>query len=80
MKRTLKGMVKSEPLLREALGTIRAHRDAEDGGAPLEEVELLRLLADSLSRGDGFPVGDVFHSLQNSFNAPDEARCPYCPK
>nr|QFX76825.1 hypothetical protein [Pseudomonas putida] len=37
-----------EPLLLEALAAIRAHRVAEDGGAPPEEVERLRLLADSL--------------------------------
>jgi len=49
MKRTLEGMaLAGEPLLRDALEAIRAHRDAEEGGAPLEEVERLRLLADSL--------------------------------
>lgn len=51
MKRTLEGKAKAgEPLLREALEAIRAHRDAVAGGAPLEEVERLRLLADSLYR------------------------------
>lgn len=49
MKRTLEGMAKAgEPLLREALEAIRAHRNAQDGGASPEEVERLRLLADSL--------------------------------
>ncbi|HDS0927410.1 TPA: hypothetical protein QDZ23_002055 [Pseudomonas putida] len=49
MKRTLEGMAKAgEPLLREALEAIRAHRDAEVGGAPPEVVERLRFLADSL--------------------------------
>lgn len=49
MKRTLEGMAKAgKPLLREALEAIRAQRDAEDGGAPVEEVECLKLLADSL--------------------------------
>ncbi|UUJ40886.1 hypothetical protein L1A22_00770 [Pseudomonas extremaustralis] len=49
MKRTLEGMAKAgEPLLREALEAIRVHRDAEDGGAPAEEIERLKLLADSL--------------------------------
>jgi hypothetical protein len=49
MKRTLEGMaLAGEPLLRDALEAIRAHRDAEEGGAPFDEVERLRLLADSL--------------------------------
>lgn len=49
MKRTLEGMTKAgEPLLREALEALKAHRDAVDGGAPWEEVERLRMLADSL--------------------------------
>lgn len=34
--------------LREALEAIKAHRDAKDGGAPRQEVERLRLLADEL--------------------------------
>lgn len=49
MKRTLEGMaLAGEPLLREALEAIRAHRDAEAGGAPWEEVARLQMLADSL--------------------------------
>lgn len=49
MKRTLEGMAKAgELLLREALEAIRAHRDAEDGGAPVEVIERLKVLADSL--------------------------------
>lgn len=49
MKRTLEGMTKAGvPLLQEALEAIRAHRDAEDGGAPAEQIKRLRLLADSL--------------------------------
>lgn len=49
MKRTLEGMaLAGEPLLLKALEAVRAHRDAETGGAPTEEVERLRLLADSL--------------------------------
>lgn len=49
MKRTLEGMAMAgEPLLREALEAIRAHRDAVAGGAPWEEVHRLRMLADSL--------------------------------
>lgn len=49
MKRTLEGMaLAGEPLLLKALEAVRAHRDAETGGAPPEEVERLRLLADSL--------------------------------
>ncbi|WP_085615381.1 MULTISPECIES: hypothetical protein [unclassified Pseudomonas] len=37
-----------EPLLREALEAIRAHQAAVDAGRPADEVERLRLLADSL--------------------------------
>lgn len=49
MKRTLEGMAKAgEPLLREALEAIRAHQKAQDSGAPPDELERLRLLADSL--------------------------------
>lgn len=58
MKRTLEGMAKvGEPLLRESLGAIRAHQDAQDSGASPETIERLRVLADSLyPRGSGFPV------------------------
>ncbi|UPK86826.1 hypothetical protein [Pseudomonas sp. A2] len=49
MKRTLAGIaLAGEPLLRQALEAIRAHRAAEENGSPIEEVERLRLLADSL--------------------------------
>lgn len=49
MKRTLEGMaLAGEPLLRQALEAIRAHRDAEASGAPREEVARLQMLADSL--------------------------------
>lgn len=49
MKRTLEGMaLAGEPLLLQALEAIRAHRDAEAGGAPWEEVARLQMLADSL--------------------------------
>lgn len=49
MKRTFEGIaLAGEPLLRQALEAIRAHRAAEESGASFEEVERLRLLADSL--------------------------------
>ena len=49
MKRTLEGMTKAgEPLLREALEAIKAHRRAQDEGASQETVERLSLLANSL--------------------------------
>jgi len=49
VKRTLEGMaLAGEPMLRQALEAIRAHRDAEAGGAPWEEVARLQMLADSL--------------------------------
>lgn len=48
-KRTFIGMTEAgEPLLREALEAIRAHQVAVDAGRPADEVERLRLLADSL--------------------------------
>ncbi len=49
MKRTFEGIaLAGEPLLRQALEAIRALRAAEENGASFEEVERLRLLADSL--------------------------------
>lgn len=49
MKRTLEGMAKAgELLLREALEAIGAHRNAQDVGESPEELQRLRLLADSL--------------------------------
>lgn len=49
MKRTLEGMaLAGEPLLRQALETIRALHRAEDAGASADELARLRLLADSL--------------------------------
>ncbi|WEK32939.1 MAG: hypothetical protein P0Y58_12345 [Candidatus Pseudomonas phytovorans] len=40
----------SVPDLREALEAIRAHRDAEAGQAPGEEIQRLQVLADDLYR------------------------------
>ena len=49
MKRTLEGLAKAgEPLLREALEAVKAHRVAQDGGASEEELEQLKLKADFL--------------------------------
>lgn len=39
-----------EPLIRNALETLRAYHDAKDGGAPVEEIERLRQAADSACR------------------------------
>jgi len=51
MKRISEVMSKTgEPLMLEALAAIKAYRDAQDGGASPDEVERLRLLADSLYR------------------------------
>ena len=47
--RSFIGMVEAgEPLLRQALDAFREYHAAEDRGAPAEEVERLRLLAESL--------------------------------
>ncbi|MNG87817.1 hypothetical protein D3C81_678410 [compost metagenome] len=49
MKRTLEGIaLAGEPLLQQALEAIRAHRQAVIDDAPGDEIERLRLLADSL--------------------------------
>lgn len=49
MKRTLLGMVAAgEPLLLQAIEATRAYHQAEAEGRPVQEVERLRMLADSL--------------------------------
>ncbi|KXK67373.1 hypothetical protein BC89_32285 [Pseudomonas monteilii] len=48
-KRTFIGMVEAgEPLIQQAIGALREYHQAQDRGALPEEVERLRLLADSL--------------------------------
>ncbi|MFJ4398245.1 hypothetical protein [Pseudomonas sp. NPDC089396] len=48
-KRTLIGMVEAgEPLIQQAVDAMRQYHEAEDAGWPTEEVERLRLLAESL--------------------------------
>lgn len=48
-KRTFIGIIEAgEPLIQQAIDAIREYHQAEDRGAPPEEVERLRLLADSL--------------------------------
>jgi len=48
-KRTFIGMVEAgEPLIRQAIEGMREYHQAQDRNAPPEEVERLRLLADSL--------------------------------
>lgn len=49
MKRTIEGMIEAgEPLIRQATDALRLYRRAEAAGAPAQEVERLRLLAESL--------------------------------
>ncbi|MCO7597524.1 MULTISPECIES: hypothetical protein [Pseudomonas] len=49
MKRTLEGMILAgEPLMQQAIDALRRYHEAEESGAALEEVERLRLLAESL--------------------------------
>jgi hypothetical protein len=48
-KRTFVGMVEAgEPLIQQAVDALRAYHKAQDSSAPPEEVERLRLLAESL--------------------------------
>lgn len=48
-KRTFIGIVDAgESLIQQAIDAIREYHQAQDRGAPPEEVEHLRLLADSL--------------------------------
>lgn len=49
MKRTIQGMAEAgEPLILEALEALRLYREAKASGSALEEVERLRVLAESL--------------------------------
>lgn len=49
MKRTFIGLIgASEPLIRQALGSIRKAREAGPSGLPANEVRRLKLLTDSL--------------------------------
>ncbi|MBF8651964.1 hypothetical protein IRZ81_14290 [Pseudomonas putida] len=48
-KRTFIGMVEAgEPLIQQAIDAMREYHQAQDRGAPGEEIERLRLLAESL--------------------------------
>lgn len=48
-KRTFIGMVEAgEPLIQQAVDAMREFHQAQDSGAPPEEIERLRLLAESL--------------------------------
>ncbi|HEN8732062.1 TPA: hypothetical protein U8207_000428 [Pseudomonas putida] len=48
-KRTFIGMVEAgEPLIQQAVDALREYHQAQDSGAPAEEIERLRLLAESL--------------------------------
>jgi len=48
-KRTFIGMVEAgEPLIQQAIGAMRRYHEAQDYGAPADEIERLRLLAESL--------------------------------
>lgn len=48
-KRTFIGMVEAgEPLIQQAIEAMREYHQAQDCGAPAEEIERLRVLAESL--------------------------------
>ncbi|MCU7237167.1 hypothetical protein OC929_03820 [Pseudomonas peradeniyensis] len=51
-----------EPLVRQALEALRAYHDARDGGAPAEEVERLRQIAESASKSLSIFQRDALHS------------------
>ena len=49
MKRTIEGMIEAgEPLIKQAIEAHRQYREASASGKGAEEVERLRLLAESL--------------------------------
>ncbi|MFJ4116983.1 hypothetical protein ACIPV9_11280 [Pseudomonas psychrophila] len=49
MKRTILGMTQAgEPLILEALEALRLYREAKTSGRPQEEIERLKILAESL--------------------------------
>jgi len=49
MKRTILGMTQAgEPLIFEALEALRLYREAKTSGRPQEEIECLKILAESL--------------------------------
>jgi len=49
MKRTILGMTQAgEPLILEALEALRLYREAKTLGRPQEEIDQLKILADSL--------------------------------
>ena len=67
-KHTFSGMVEAgEPLIQQAIDAMREYHQAQDRGAPAEEIERLRLLAESLfqavSSGQGSGQGDASSSL-----------------
>lgn len=49
MKRTLAGIIEAgEPLIQQAIDAHRRYREAQDAGLPSNEVERLRLEAESV--------------------------------
>ena len=63
MKRTILGMTQAgEPLILEALEALRLYREAETSGRPQEEIDRLKILAESLVQAvtdyQLFAVGD----------------------
>lgn len=49
MKRTILGIIEAgEPLIQQAIEAMRHHREAEVAGKSPDELERLRLLADSV--------------------------------
>lgn len=48
MKRTINGLLEAgEPLMLEAIAALRRYHEAKDANEPLDQVERLRLIAES---------------------------------
>ena len=65
MKRTIEGMVEAgEPLIRQAVDALRLYHQAKAAGSPADEVERLRILADSLYQAvSDYQLGALGHTL-----------------
>ncbi|WP_425929749.1 hypothetical protein [Pseudomonas sp. NyZ201] len=66
MKRTIEGMVQAgEPLIQEAITALRQYHEAQASRAAPEEVERLRLLADSLFQAvTDYQLRNIGHQQQ----------------
>ena len=77
MKRTILGMTEAgEPLILEALEALRLYREAKTLGRPQEEIDQLKILADSLVLNRPGFSRHLASSLRNAFQTlPVTADC-----